>query len=200
MHAEQLAALAKYIILYGADKSRRRFLDLAPAWNAYKHFWKYSEEASLYSADDAFVAAFILRMVYQQITFLLYHQRIPQLIARTERIVSRGSQLRQAVEILAGMPLDILLGTAKELHSVFIQHAALSISHLRTLMPENFKAHLDTFLRFQSGTRHEVRVNHAETKTNVLTEKPYEFNPLLRFPLLRYGDSLSAPFPELVIF
>lgn len=200
VHAEQLAALTKYIVLFGANKSRRPFVDFAPAWNAYKHFWKYSEEASLYSADEAFVAIFILRMVYQQITFLLYQQRLPQLIARTERIVSGESQVRRTVENLAGIPLDILLNTARELHSIFLHHAALSISSLRTLMPQSFQPHLDTFLSFQGGTRNEFRVLHAQTKASVLAEKPYEFNPLLRFPLLRYGNSVSAPFPELIIY
>jgi hypothetical protein len=200
LHGEDLAALAKYAVLYSADTSTPPILKIAPALNGYKKFWKEAEELNPYADDDKSVAMFILRLVYQQVTFLVYQPRLPQLLARTKQIFTIDDDLRKAVESLAGMEVSILTELAESVYNLFAFTPTMSAPALRRSLPEHLRPHLDSYLKFQSGTRSEFRLLCNATKAIELAERPYEFNPLLRFPLLYYEEGLVAPFPELLIY
>jgi hypothetical protein len=51
LNAAELAALSKFLVLYGDHNSRASVFDLAKPMNRYKRFWKYAEAESPYNHE-----------------------------------------------------------------------------------------------------------------------------------------------------
>jgi hypothetical protein len=47
-HPSQLAALAKYLVLFGAQRGKKPWYDLARLLNPYKDFWAAAESENVY--------------------------------------------------------------------------------------------------------------------------------------------------------
>lgn len=204
LNSAQLAAFAKFLLLLGCERSKYMSLDLARPLNRYKDFWSAAEKENPYPRDSEYLGAFIFRFVYQQLPFIIFPERIPKSFSRTRAIYVGPSerQLRICSEFeqLSGIPLDIFLGVAERLYSFFLAHPRADGGLLETHLGAIEKGHLASTLSLLAADRSRFKEICGQTQAARVAERPYEFNPLLRFPLIRQGPYLLCPYPELIVY
>ena len=89
VNAYELAALTNYVAMFGTDKRNHKpFFSLDKPLNEFKKLWKLAEEGSSYSDNSDYIAAFILRIIYQQLPFVIHSDRIPSMFSRMSHLFS----------------------------------------------------------------------------------------------------------------
>ncbi len=90
--AYQLAAVLKYIIVYGEDLKRGPW-DMARYINAWKNLWRAAEREQTYSRDPDTVATFLVRFIYAYLPFSQHQDLIDSNLRRALSLfVTHASQ------------------------------------------------------------------------------------------------------------
>lgn len=190
LHAHQLAVIAQYAIAF-ARPARPRGVNLAALMNAFKDLWFEIENTIQIGASDA---VFVIRFVHQQLPFINHVEQLYRSMRRTERLCTA---IRAEIQAGFGLSPTELINTCEALFPLFKERCAWS-EHLlaRTVVrdPEQLARVLRVFSEDRAGFlgRHNKRIINP-------AKLPYELNPLLTRPLLRFEGQYYAPYPELIL-
>jgi hypothetical protein len=206
--ADQLAASAKYLYLFGPIQSRKRRLTISNLFNRYKDFWGAAEKENPYFGDPELLAAFVLRFEYQQQPFRIYLDRVPRMFLRTRElyIECTGDLSREAMrpgnefQRHCGISLESFLRIAEKLYSAYKLRVNWGREDLVGLLGSSDSPLLAPFLQVMSADGERFSSLYKQTKADNLIDTPYDFNPLLRYPIVLYEGQLCAPFPELIAY
>lgn len=196
LNAYELAAAANYVAMFGTNKRNYKpFFNMATPLNSFKALWKVAEESNAYSDNPAYVATFILRIVYQQLPYVIHPDRIPAMFHRMKELLSTDAMDRYVGQ-RAGLPAKDLLGTAENLFGRFSEapmYKEKDLAHTSNAQG------LCKVLRLFSATKQERLAFHkSKLEVESPVEKPYELNSLLRYPIIRHEDELYCPYPQLI--
>ncbi len=206
--AFQLANFIKFLIVYGSEETRRTEFDLSRPFNRYKKFWAAAEKENEYSGQPEFIAAFIFRLIYQQLPYIVHRGRIPVMFKRTKELYCSSPPAAQAqlpwslstFENKANVPLDVFLRAAQSICAMFFKCRKADKESLTKALDEGDRRWIDPVLALLSATRREFQSSYDNWKAQSFREIPYEFNPLLRFPIVLHESQYWAPFPELIAY
>jgi len=204
--ADQMAAAAKFLFLFGPTKTRKRWITITDLFNRYKDFWSAAEERNPYTKDPELLALFVLRLEYQQLPFRIFLDRIPRMFQRTRELylesVAKLSQLHvnpaQKFESHFGISMESFLRVAESLYPLFKERLHWDQESLTKHLGAWGAPLLPAFLKVMSSQGGEFEALHEQTRSDSLVETPYDFNPLLRYPIVEFEGELCAPFPELI--
>ena len=192
----ELAALANYTAMFGTDKRNHKLnFALDKPLNEFKKLWKLAEEGNAYSDNPAYVAAFILRIVYQQLPYVIHPRRIPSMFSRMSRLFSTSTMDAYVRGRLGSGGKDFFDAAGV----LFEQFSKSSMYEEKDLTAVMGKDTLTRLLEILSSTKTQRLAFHRDKlEVNAPSEKPYELNSLLRYPLIRHGDELYCPYPQLI--
>jgi hypothetical protein len=192
----ELAALANYTAMFGTDKRNHRpSFALDNPLNEFKKLWKLAEGGNAYSDNPAYIAAFILRIVYQQLPYVIHARRVPPMFLRMSRLLS-ASTIEAYVKSRLGLGGSDFFNAAEVL---FEQFSRSSMHRERDLASVVNQETLSALLAFLSSTKTQRLTFHRnKLEVNAPSEKPYELNSLLRYPLIKHGDEVYCPYPQLI--
>jgi hypothetical protein len=205
LNAFELASLAKLIYMHGHGRQWQSF-DLQFALNAFKKIWSLAESEGSdapYSDDSEQIACFALRFVYQQAPFNLDAARMNQNFRRTQALFSEQSEtaknLRGAFEKAAGVNIDIFLKVARAMYAVFVRQSHLPKYDVeKALEKYSSRESVARSIRVLTASRGQFRKYYEKYQAVLPWQVPYEFNPLLRFPVLSHNDQYWCVYPELI--
>lgn len=208
LSAFQLANFTKFLIIYGSDSPRRAQYDLARPFNRYKDFWSAVEQENKYPTEPDFLAAFIFRFIYQQLPYFLHRNRLSSIFEATRALylscpVQANAQTPWSVsdfEREAKVSLDAFLRVSEKICSVFQNRMKADKAYLARCLHLEDRRYLDSVLNLLAATRHSFKQAYEGWKADDFRDVPYEFNPLLRFPIIVHGSQYWAPLPELVAY
>jgi hypothetical protein len=204
----ELLDYAKFLILYGRDKRSWRSFDPSRPLNRYKDFWSLTESENQYTETLDFLGVFVLRLVYQQFAFLIHRDRIEKAFAQTRGIYlaqnsnPQSARFNPALRFRTqfGVRLEDFLQLADILYRIFRTSPRHDRSDIAGRIPPNLAEALPPTLQFLAADSWRFKELHDITSTSNLIEKPYEFNPLLRYPIVSLGRDYWCPFPELIVY
>jgi hypothetical protein len=204
----QLANLVKFLVIFGAEKSRRPYFDLARPFNFYKDFWAAAESEAKYPDSAEYVAAFIFRFLYQQIPYFIHRSRVPRLFEAARQLYLGSSSACEDSETWSspdfqakfGLPMDAFFRVSQRLWELFVSHPNTDESSLLASFSDEDRRYIKPTLRMLAGDKAEFENLYENTKAESFRETPYEFNPLLRFPILLHRSRFWAPIPELIAY
>jgi hypothetical protein len=200
LSAFELAAVAKYVVLFGTPHGTKQWLDLARVLNPYKDFWAAAESENPYASDDQFLGTFIFRLVYQQLPFLVFPERVQSLFAGARDLYLPDAATTKQFERLTKIPLAAFFGVAEKLYVPFRERASATTDILRGALSGVDPIYVEAVMKVICATAAQFDQLYQKTHAQSLAEKPYEFNPLLRYPVIRLGPRFYAPFPELIAY
>lgn len=178
LNPTELAAIVNYTAMFGSTKAKQKMLfPLDKPLNSYKTFWKLAEESSEYSEVPEFSAAFILRLLYQQMPFIIAPERVSLLFDRMMHLLSEPA-VDIRVESCLGIRTSSLMEGARALYYRFLAACRQTETDFRAASctkPER------EVLMLLAATRAErLQFHNAELSLKLLEQKPYELNSLLR--------------------
>jgi hypothetical protein len=191
----ELAALVNHVAMFGTGRNRKLLFDVAPPLNAFKRLWELAEESSAYSDNPAYVATFILRVVYQQLPYVIHRDRVPAMFRRMNALMSTDPMEHYVVQKIQSSTKD-LLSAAEALFDRFSEGPVYKEQDLVGITNPDA---LRTVLGLLAATRQQRLAFHKD-KLAVPSpaEKPYEINSLLRYPIIRNDEELYCPYPQLI--
>ena len=205
LHAAEIAALAKFIILDGTTLEIPRY-DLAPPLNSYKVLWKAAEQATAGPANDMEAGLFMFRLLYQQLPFMIYRGRVGQFLSRTQRMFAckfefEGAErtLERDLMALTGVGLNDFVRVVQIIFRAFKKSPDLERAALVSHVPHSMTLPLEQVLDFLSASRKGFSDMCRKYESSDVNQKPYEFNPLMRYPIINDRGTLWAPYPEMII-
>jgi hypothetical protein len=206
--AFQLANLVKFLVIYAKDARYQTNFELSRPFNYYKDFWAAAEAEAEYSDQAEFIAAFIFRFLYQQLPYFIHRIRVPQLFNATRSLYlsteqSDDAHLHWTISQFHrefGLPLDTFLRISEGLWSFFGKHLNADVESLRSCLEDADRRYLDRAIDILSADRAKFKKFYDSGKVEAFREIPYEFNPLLRFPIIFHESKYWAPIPELVAY
>jgi hypothetical protein len=203
LNAFELAAISKWVYLCGHGGAAHR-VDWPSVLNAYKELWRVTEEATDYPDDPSIIAAFVLRFVDQQLIWNITPEKMQTNFSRTRGIFGGTSipatNLRFAFENATKLEFEEFLKAAHVLFGLFMQHVSIPSFQMFEALQSRFSTEtISRTLGLLGATRGRLKKyydHHAAAPSShgVI----YEFNPLLRFPIILRDDQYSCVFPELV--
>jgi hypothetical protein len=201
-NAFELAALAKFIFLHGSIR-RSEEPDMAGALNAVKDLWREADLDTHYPDSPQYIASFVLRFVYQQLPFNLTRRKMQQNVERTLGIFGGNSTasaiLRDKFETSASVRLEDFLRISNVIYSLFRDHSNLSENALLDALTGRLDHSLvNNTLHVISTTRGGFRKYHESVASTIATGVPYEFNTLLRYPIVLSEGHYWCVFAELI--
>jgi hypothetical protein len=196
LNAYELAAMTNYVAMFGTSKRNHKLLfPLDEPLNAFKKLWKFAEESNSYSDNPAYVATFILRIVYQQLPYVIHPGRIPSMFSRMNRLLSTDAMNAYVTEKL-GVECKSFFNAAEILFEHFSRSAMYKERDLAGVLDEHA---LRKGLTILSATRlQRLSFHRDKLEAKSPSEKPYEINSLLRYPIIRCGEELYCPYPQLI--
>jgi hypothetical protein len=192
----ELAAVCNYVALFGTTKkNNQRQFDMSKSLNGLKKLWALSEEECEYSDNPAYEATFILRFVYQQMPFSIHPRRVARTCSLMNALLSAPDvsvyvQEAFGVSGTALMAVSMMLLSAFRMRSMYTEPALLGLGY-----PAEMRVALG-LLAANRTTR--TAFHNTKLKTDSPTEKPYEINSLLRYPLIKFEADYYAPYPDLI--
>ncbi len=192
----ELAALTNHIAMFGTDKRNHKPLfTFDKPLNEFKKLWKLAEESNSYSDNPAYIASFILRIVYQQLPYVIHPSRISSMFRRMSDLFSNEA-MDAYVKAKLGVGGKDLFDAVKILFGRFLQSPIYKEKDFVGVLNKDM---LDRVLNMLSATKN-LRLAFRKSKLELLSpsEKPYELNSLLRYPIIRQGDVLYCPYPQLI--
>ncbi len=195
-NAYEIAALTNYVAMFGTEKRNHKpFFALDKPLNEFKKLWKLAEEGNCYSDNSAYIAAFILRIVYQQLPFVIHPRRIPPMFSRMGHLFSTDAMDAYAKRKL-GVGGKEFFKAAELLFAQFWRSSMHTEEDLAAVVTHDM---LNKLLTMFSATRAQRLAFHRDKlEVKEPLEKPYELNSLLRYPLVRHGRELYCPCPQLI--
>lgn len=202
LNAFELAAISKWVYLNGNSRTLSQ-IAWASVLNAYKELWKVTEEATDYPDEPSVVAAFVLRFVYQQLIWNITQEKMEANFSRTRGIFGGASQpatnLRHTFERAADLEFGEFLRAAHVLYGLFLQHPSIPDFQLLDALHGRLNSKtVSVTLKLLSATRGQLRKYYNSYAPATPSGVVYEFNPLLRFPIIRHDGRYSCVFPELI--
>jgi hypothetical protein len=210
--ANELSALAKYLVIESPLRIPKSSFDPTKPLNRYKDFWSASEKENPDVSNPSYVALFVLRFAYSQAPFLVFPERIRRSFDRTRKLyISIREQfsvaspppitLAEEFQRRNGLGLGTFLSMANDVYKLFKEDVTRRETELIAALgaaadPQTVK----DFLSVVTADRETFTKLAQKTESSNLCLKPYEFNPLLRFPILRLQERLWCPFAELVTY
>lgn len=203
LHASELASIAKLTYLHAHGRQRWLSFDLSFAMNAYKRIWELAEAEAPYAADSEQAACFALRFVYQQIPFNIDSQKMNQNFRRTLVLFNghsnHGTKLRETFEKTSGTSIDVFLKIAHVMFALFESSSHLPMDSLHKALEKRFNAQeVSKAIRVLCATRGPFRKYYEKYQVSLPWQIPYEFNPLVRFPVLLHSDQYWCAYPQLI--
>ena len=205
--AYQLAALLKYIIVYGEDLKRGPW-DMAPYINAWKDLWRAAEREQTYSRDPDTMATFLLRFMYANLPFSQHQDLIDSNLTRALSLfVTYASQYARKkfdfnVEFLSRYHLtpEHFIRLGWEFYKVFLGRVGWTEKELESVVPIDLKPSVPQGLIILAGSRRKFIDEYGEVRATEAHHAPYEPNPLLWIPIIAAEGRYYAPYPELVAY
>jgi hypothetical protein len=205
LHAAEIAVLAKYIILEGTTLEIPRY-DLVPPLNSYKALWRMAEEATVGPSRESERGLFLFRLLYQQLPFMIYGRRLRQFLFRTQRMFAceiefEGAHvtLQQDLMAVTGVSLGDFLTMVEVIFHAFKKSPDVHRAALVGRVPRSMALPLERVLDFLSASRNVFSDLCRKYECLKVHQKPYEFNPLMRRPIINHQGILWAPYPEMII-
>jgi hypothetical protein len=204
----QLAALLKYLLMYGADRQKRPRYDLAPYLNAWKELWWAVEREQIYSEDPATAATSLIRYIYANLPFGQHPDAIEA--EKTRALALFGTFAAQAGRQIFDLSATFLaqyhltpeqfiqLGWA--FYLAFRDRVDWTKENLEFRVPIALKPFVARTLEVLAASRHHFKREYRRVRTQELPETPYEPNPLLWKPIITADGRYYAPYPELVAY
>ena len=198
----------KFLILYGRERKQWSHFDLSRPLNQYKRFWSLAEAENKYTDQPEFLTVFVFRLLCQQHSFLISRQRVAHFFRQTRAIylettmdlASTAFNPIGAFEKHFGLKLEDFLLLAESTYQVFRQHARADMRDFASQSPTEIKGALRPALELLTANERRYRELYQSTSPAELNERPYEFNPGLRYPIFRSGPDYWCPFPELIVY
>jgi hypothetical protein len=196
LNAFELAFVSNYIAMFGTNKRKqKRIILLDPPLNTLKKLWKLSEESNAYSERLDYAATFALRVVYQQLPHVIHPYRVPPMLSRMECLMSTR-EMTAYLETKYAVDSNRLFKTIETLFQLF---TTASMQTDRSLAENAGNGSLAVALGLLCATRLERLAFHRnKLEVKEPAEKPYEINSLLRYPIVRHGEELYCPYPQLI--
>jgi hypothetical protein len=102
-------------------------------------------------------------------------------------------------EDASGVPFGTFFRIAHVMYGLFAKYAHLGDYELRDALEQNFaRVSVSSSVRLLSATRSGFRKYYENYKATVAWQIPYEFNPLLRFPVLSHNERYWCAYPQLI--
>jgi hypothetical protein len=196
LNAYELAALTNDIAMFGTSKRNHKLLiAFDKPLNEFKKLWKLAEESNSYSDNPDHAATFVLRIVYQQLPYVIHHDRIVAMFRRMSWLLSTNAMGTYVTSKL-GVSSDDLLKIAENLFERFTKASTWTERDCASGENENaLRVALNLFL----ANSQERRAFHKDKlESGTPAEKPYEVNTLLRYPIIRHENYLYCPYPQLI--
>ena len=191
----ELAAVANYTAMFGSERKHKLRFQLDIPLNHFKKLWKLAEESNSYSDNPAYIATFILRVVYQQLPFVIHPSRVRAILAMMNSLFSThpmDSYIQKKLEVSGREFFDAVAA----LFAMFSTRSMCDESSLPEVQSSNAISKALTAL---AATQTQRRVFHkSKLALREPSEKPYEINSLLRYPISRHGVELYCPYPQLL--
>ena len=202
LNAFELAAIAKWVYLHG-HRGRANPIDWPFALNRYKDLWRATEASASYPDDPAVIVSFALRFVYQQVVWNIASQKMNANFARARGIFGancpRAHILKSSFENATQINFEEFLKIAHVMYGLFLQQSTLPDHLFIGALHERLKPEaVSSALRVLSATRRKFKKYYDTCAATAASEAVYEFNPLLRYPILFHEDHYSCVFPELI--
>lgn len=203
LNAFELAAIAKWVYLCGHERGGAA-TECPSVINIYKNLWRVTEAQTVYPSDPQVMAAFVLRFVYQQLPWNLTSIKMAGNLRRTRNLFGGSSDaaisLRSQFEAASGLELDDLLEASQVLYGMFALSEKVPDHSLHEQLGKHFSpTQIINILRFLTSTRRGFRQYYAnKAAASVPREVVYEFNPLLRFPIMRRIEHYWCVCPEAI--
>lgn len=194
----EIAALAKAIIGEGTSLLLPG-VHVAQTLNLYKDIWQLSEEILHERASpDAPLLGFI-RLLYQQMPYQVYSKDSEVGFYRTKKLFRHPAMASTIAnfESTIGISLDTFLNTAAWVYEDFKKNVEMTHEDFgKKYLSNPGQAVVEVLSCTRDHFRHCLGLHRATE----LPYKPYEFNPLLQFPILRASGNWYAPLPELIAY
>ena len=205
--AYQLAALLKYIIVYGEGLTTGPW-DMAHYINAWKNLWRAAEREQTYSRDPDTVATFLLRFVYANLPFSQHRDVIYCNFRRALSLfVTCASQYTHKTfdfnaEFLSryGLTTEHFIRLGWEFYQAFLRHPYWTDKELESVVPTDLRGSVPQGLSILAGSRQKFIDEYHEVRAKEARQAPYELNPLLWMPMIAVEDRYYAPYPEVVAY
>lgn len=192
----EVAMIANHIAMFGKTKSRSKpVFNFTPALNGLKKLWSLTDKASAYSDNPDYEASFALRWVYQQIPYHLHPLRVLRVCSLMSNLVA-APDVSACIEKHTGIPAADFMTTSMILLETFSSECIRPDSFLLGCADKaNIRA---TLAQLSANRPKRLAFHRSELRRDNLTEKLYEINSLLRFPLIKDEYQYFAPYPELI--
>jgi hypothetical protein len=203
LHVSELASISKLVYLHGHGRQQWLSFDLSVAMNAYKRIWELAEAEAPYASNSEQVACFALRFVYQQVPFNIDSQKMNQNFQRTLVLFNgrsnHGTKLREAFEQASGTSVDTFLKIAHLIGTLFEGSSHFPRYALENKLENHFSPQdVAKAISLLCASRGQLRKYYEKYRASTPWQIPYEFNPLLRFPVLIHSDQYWCVYPELI--
>jgi hypothetical protein len=203
LHSFELASMAKIIFLHAHGRHQWQSFDLSTAMNAYKRIWELAEDEAPYANDSEQATCFVLRLFYQQVLFNIDRQKMDYNFRRTIALFknrpSCTNNLRKTFEHASGTSIDAFLKIASSMCSLFERSSHLPRYAVENELETNVgPSDVAKAIRLLSASRGQFRKYYDKYRAALPWQIPYEFNPVLRFPVLLHSDQYWCPYPALI--
>ncbi len=206
--AYQLAALVKYIIVYGAYRKKRPRYDMAPYINAVKALWRAAEREQTYSQDPETKATFLLRFIYMNLPFSQHQDSIDAERRRTlslfvtyaSQCVHKTFDFNERFLNLYHLTPEHFICLGWEFYKAFRRRVAWTEKELESVVPMALKPSFPQALKMLAAPRQKFKDEYRQVQAKEACQAPYEPNPLLWMPIIAADERYYALYPELVAY
>lgn len=208
LFSAQLAALLKYIVVYGTYRKKQPRYDLAPYINAWKELWWAVEREHIYAEDPETAATFLIRFIYATLPFGQH----PDIIEaeKTRALALFGTSAvqpsRQRFDLSAAFLAQYhctpeqLIRLGWEFYQAFRGRVDWTRENLEFRVPIALKPLVPRTLEVLAASRHHFKRAYHRVRAQEVLQTPYEGNPLLWKPIIAAGGQYYAPYPELIAY
>jgi hypothetical protein len=204
----QLAALLKYVLVYGASHTKRPHDDLAPHIKAWQELWWAVERKHLYAEDPETAATFLVRLIYATLPF---GQHADALEAEKTRALALFGpcaapfgrhifDLSAAFRAQYQLTPEQLIRVGWACYQAFLDRVDWTKENLEFRVPLALKPFVPRTLEVLAASRNHFRNAYRRVRAQEGLQTPYEGNPLLWKPIIAAGGRYYAPYPELVAY
>jgi hypothetical protein len=196
LNAFELAYVSNYTAMFGTNKRKQKLMiPIDAPLNKLKKLWKLAEESSAYSDRNDYAGTFALRITYQQLPHVIHPARVLPMLSRMNSLMA-GNEMSAYTPKKFSVKCDDLFNVTKALFQRFTQFSMQTDRDVASIADEDTLA---VALNLFCATRLERTIFHKNRlELKSAAEKPYEINSLLRYPIIRHGEELYCPYPQLI--
>jgi hypothetical protein len=196
LNAFELAYVSNYTAMFGTNKRKQKLIiPIDAPLNKLKKLWKLAEESNAYSDLPDYAGSFALRITYQQLPHVIHPARVLPMLSRMNSLLS-GNEMSAYIPMKFSVNCDDLFKVIKALFQRFTQVSMQTDREVAGIADQDTLA---VALKLFCATRLERTIFHKNRlEVKSAAEKPYELNSLLRYPIIRHGEELYCPYPQLI--